>query len=397
MIFSGKFIRLGMGILISMVMVGCSTNKSGPGQGTKFFEGTNPFEESEKIDLESLKTSHPSRFKIFFSGNITGETEPCGCAVNPKGGLDRRLNYIRQATQATPFPYAILDAGNALFPNEKIDRSQEKHQKERARLIMEGHRMMSVIAQNVGYLDLSAGVDFLKNAASDAKVTLLSSNWIGADGKLLFEPQITFDLGREKAYILGFSKGYKKVPLKKDTPDVLDPLKTLEERLAAIPQEALVIVLSDLGIELEKEIAQKIKRSLIIVGSRDLSSMEIPTHEASSILLQGQLQGQQWGAIEIAWKPQSTAWYNLSVGRHFKDLWLKNAISKVELMKRDDNEERKSELAILESAHKDMMRFAPDNLDEKNVYDLQLVDMSVDYSKSNELTPLMEKVKKAGK
>lgn len=387
---------MGWSVFILVGLTACSTNKAGSGQASSaaLFQGENPFAQAATINLESVKATHASRFKVFFSGNVTGETEPCGCAVNPKGGLDRRLNYITAATKESPYPYLIVDAGNVLFPNEKMDKSQEAAQRARAALLLKGDHLMNISAQNVGYLDLTAGVDFLKNEAEKNQVKLVSANWVDSKGNLLFTPMMTFDLGREKAVIIGLSRGFKTDKPAKDAPTVLDPIITLEKRLATIAEDQPVIVLSDLGSEMDRELALKIKRGLIIIGSRDLSSIEIPIHEGASILLQGQLQGQQWGSIEVGWKPKAASWYNVGVGMQFNTLWQKNAESYSLLAVKPDSDEKAEELKILESAQKDMMRFVPGNLDEKQVYEYKLVDMSIEFAKSNELTPLMDQIKK---
>jgi 2',3'-cyclic-nucleotide 2'-phosphodiesterase (5'-nucleotidase family) len=289
----------------------------------------------------------------------------------------------------------IVDAGNVLFPNEKMDKSQESFQKARAELLMKGNRLMNVVAQNVGYLDLTAGVDFLKKEAEKNKLRLISANWVDKKGNLLFEPMITYDLGREKAVMIGLSRGFKNADKKTNGEiTVLDPIATLEQRLANISAENPVIVLSDLGTETDKEIANKMNRPLIIVGARDLSSLEIPMHEGQSILVQGQLQGQQWGVLEVGWRPEAKAWYNIGVGVHFSELWKKNAETVTALMNREASDEGTQEAKNLESAYVDMMRFAPGNLEKKEIYDYKLVDMGAEYLKANELTLLMEKVKK---
>ncbi len=76
--------------------------------------------------------------------------------------MDRRLNYIRQQRKLqNQGDLLVVDAGNALFPAENIDRGQVVRQKDRATWILKAHALMGVAAQNVGYLDVAAGLDFL--------------------------------------------------------------------------------------------------------------------------------------------------------------------------------------------------------------------------------------------
>jgi 2',3'-cyclic-nucleotide 2'-phosphodiesterase (5'-nucleotidase family) len=377
-----------------LLMLGACSSSRKSAEAVANWPAENPFEDAESIQLPSVKATHPSQFRIYFSGNVNGETEPCGCAINPKGGLDRRLNFIRQSTRESLFPHVILDAGNVLFASERLDKSQAELQKQRAQLLLKGNRLMKVVAQNVGYLDLTAGVDFLKSSAAKEGVPLLSANWVDAQGKLIFAPQMTFDLGREKVLIVGLSKGFKSESAGEEGVKVLDPFTTLEKILATAPAEQVVILLSDLGTDEDQKIALKVNRPLIIVGSRDLSSLEIPLHVGASIILQGQLQGQQWGSIDVAWKPHAKAWYNVDIAKKFRDLWVRRGTEWNHLASREASDERTQELNLLLDAQKDMLRFTPAQLAEKSVYEYRLVDMSVEFGKTNEVTPLMAKVKK---
>ena len=85
----------------------------------------NPFTAANApIELDKFTAQSPQHehVHILYSSNVNGELNPCGCAMNPKGGVDRRLNFV-EAYQKK-FPAVVLDAGNALFPAEKMDASQ---------------------------------------------------------------------------------------------------------------------------------------------------------------------------------------------------------------------------------------------------------------------------------
>jgi 2',3'-cyclic-nucleotide 2'-phosphodiesterase (5'-nucleotidase family) len=56
------------------------------------------------------------RFTLLFSADVSGETEPCGCAVEPLGGLARAASVVASARGQSAQPDAVLylDAGNLL-------------------------------------------------------------------------------------------------------------------------------------------------------------------------------------------------------------------------------------------------------------------------------------------
>ena len=381
---------------VSVVLAGCASQSGGQATSPSAVRG-NPFANAQALSV--AKAAGASKFRIVFSGNVNGEIEPCGCAVNPKGGVDRRWNHLQQLiaeSKTQGFGTLVIDAGNALFPAEKLDKSQAKLQLAKARAVLKAHRLMGVAVQNVGYLDFAGGLEFLDKEALAESQFLISSNWVDASGKLLFAAEKTVEVAGAQILILGLSQG-PKTP-RDDGIKVLDPLKVLEQRVAQSPAGQPIVVLSDLGLAQDKEIAAKIARPLVFIGSRDLSSIEIPIHEGASILVQGQLQGQQNGVLEFAWNPKGTlGWYNTSVGLQFAETWDKRSAEQAELLKRPESAERKSELDILDHAFADMRRFVPANLDQKTVYDCKLVDLTVEYAKPNELSKLMDSVKKTKK
>ncbi len=84
------------------------------------------------------ETATAPHLRLLVSANVNGETEPCGCAVNPKGGLDRRWNYVEQAKASAgeaKVPLFLVDAGNAFFPSLRLDPSKLDFFRARARTL----------------------------------------------------------------------------------------------------------------------------------------------------------------------------------------------------------------------------------------------------------------------
>jgi len=133
---------------ITGVIASCAHQSSTSGAGADWPK-ENPFKAAKDISVASQisaqKLASTKAFRLGFSGNVNGELDPCGCAVNPKGGLDRRLNFVRKLNEdKNSNPLLLVDAGNALFPSEKIHSSALEHQKSKARLILKGNQMMGV-------------------------------------------------------------------------------------------------------------------------------------------------------------------------------------------------------------------------------------------------------------
>lgn len=361
-----------------LVLAGCATQ---PKMGT-----VNPFRDGDKIQTTAWAAQNklPS-FRVIFSGNVNGQLDPCGCSVNPKGGLDRRLNFVRADQSSHKI---ILDAGNALFAAKQLDKGQAANQRARAQAVLKGHALMGVAAQNVGILDLSAGLKFLKDAAADAKIKLISTNLVNTKREAIFETQALVDIspGLQVA-VFGITGDADSLP---DGLTVLDPFASLYVPISKLAPQTPVIILSDLGQSQDQELALKFKRPVLIIGSHDLSSLEIPTHQQKALLVQGQFQGQQWGVLDLAWNKDAKGWYNPRLSTTFKGRW--ETIQK-ELQEYGPSNEHRVEKERLTQALHALQLYAPVDLKEKTLYDYRLVDLTVEYAKPNELTAVMQKLK----
>ncbi|MBS1983167.1 MAG: hypothetical protein JST16_03260 [Bdellovibrionales bacterium] len=340
---------------------------------TAKISGANPFTATgvpTNLD-EAAKAAQLPMVRLVFSGHVGGEVGECGCAVNPKGGADRRLNFLNSERAGMSslrptnrVPSLVLDAGNALFPATRLDRGQASLQRARAEFLLKAHALMGVAAENVGTLDLAAGLGYLKNAAAKAGVHLVSVNLVDASGKLAFEPSRRMTLPNGVwVTILGISAGGT-LP---DGMRTLDPAATLRDEMARIPDGDLVVVLSDLGQAQDRELAASLKRAAVFVGGRDSGSIETALQPGSALVVQPQIQGEQWGVLDIAWRTKATGWVSPSLSARYATNW----------------ERLKAEGQDLG----EVKEYLPGDVNAKALYEYRLVDMGAVYAApKNELT-----------
>lgn len=339
----------------------------------------NPFQDAAKVPepAEFARDQKRPLFRLAFASRVGGEVADCGCAVNPKGGADRRLNYmIEQSGVKDQGDLLTVDAGNALFPNARLDKGQAEDQKVRAAFILRTSSLMGVRVMNVGQLDLAAGTDFLKAHAKTNGMTLVSSNLVDEKGIPLFYPEARLALGADiKVAILGLSAGGQ-LP---DDVKALDPAETFRKRLPTIPADHLIVVLSDLGRGADERLAKETTRPMVIIGARDVNSLDAPRHVGHSILVQPQIQGQQWGLLTVAWTPNAEGWFNPELGRRYSGDW--------ERMRKDQE--------LNASVSAELGAYSPEQINKKLVYSHKLVDMGVQYAGKNLLTNEVAVFKKA--
>lgn len=386
--FKKTMIRGAVSLSALFLIVACAT------KGEFKWPAENPF-----LGFESKKLSDYSEgripFRLVFTSNVMGELEPCGCAVGPKGGLDRRLNFILDNVKPneTSWPYLIVDAGNSILPTPRVDNVRAKAYQEVALGIFKASKKMGVAVQNVAYLDLGFGVQFLKKASQDSGLPLVSASWIDAQNNLVFDSHKEFLVGANQVVVTGLSAGLDgaREDLKLS---VRDPSEALSSIISKISKNSILIVLSDLGQPKDEELARKFsERNMIFVGSRDLGGLSLPKQTGASVMVQGQFRGQQWGLLDFYHKPQSEGWILVDKMPYFAGLWSqlvarknldRSRITKGEEL--DLEEKRHSESA------RDLFAYAPLKPENKSIYMYKLEDLGDQYRKSNELSAEMSRL-----
>jgi Cytochrome c554 and c-prime len=109
--------------------------------------------------LGSLRpTPAPTNAVLFFSADLHGYVEPCGCSENMRGGLSRTAGVLADAADAGTVLY--FDSGDALFPSATIPEDAVGQQERKARAIADGFQAMGLRARLPGPLDDARGPAF---------------------------------------------------------------------------------------------------------------------------------------------------------------------------------------------------------------------------------------------
>lgn len=338
----------------TLLLVGaCAHNEGATGGGSKLV----PASVEEFSNTKSLPI-----VRIAYSARVVGEVGECGCAMNPKGGLDKRWHFLETERKSTT-PLLVVDAGNALFAQEHLDRGFGELQRQRAALILKGHGKMGISAQNVGALDLTAGLEFLRLEAERSHVPLVSSNLTDESDKPLFPQQLDLESGGFKIRVIGFTAGPENLPTGMKVADVTPILKRLAKET---PPERLLVVLTDMGRDRDLELAATLDRTSLWVESRDLGSLETPIFANNALVVQPQIQGQQWGVLSFAWNAKSDGW------------WSPELFTRLSSRPAGD----------VPPEFKKILKGPGDRL----VFEQRLVAMNAEWAENNELTPEIKKL-----
>ena len=249
--------------------------------------------------LAILSSAHAT--SILYSNDVLGEVEPCGCRVDPMGGILRRAGLLKSLEAEKKGPFLQVDAGNFLFESKDFPESLIESRKIQARALVAAHEKMGLEVTVPGDKDFALGVDVYRQILSKSKIKILAANLL-SDGKPLFPGSAIFQKkgGDGKVVRIGV------VGLVGETIPYPAPL-TVEPRLAAFERERaalegkidLLVVLSHSGMEPDLELAKKLKGVALIVGAHSQSFTQDPVVENGITLVQSSYRNQYIGVVPV--------------------------------------------------------------------------------------------------
>jgi len=193
----------------------------------------------------------------------------------------------------------LLDAGDALNGEEGVGLATK------GKALVEAMNMMKYDAMTLGSGDFFIGLDLLRERMKAAQFPMLSANAVLSDtGQLIAQPYVIKDLGQGyRAAIIGLTDPYvQTITTVSHGPIVraLDPTETLKKIMAEVAGKANVfIVLSHLGHQTDRDLAQAIPGISVIVGGQSQEIMP-PTQVGPSrtVLVQAGARGGIWASCD---------------------------------------------------------------------------------------------------
>lgn len=248
-----------------------------------------------KTFAEEKKLEFLSNTPIIYSANLLGEIEPCGCRMNPTGGLERRYEW--QTKNYDSKKAIIIESGNTLFSTSPIPEFLKEEYLIKAKTIINAYNTLGVHAFNVGNIETALGEKTLLDFQKQAKFKFLSSNLIfKKNKKLVFDPYLILERENKKIGIFGLLKQTSEL---NDDFEVLDLIESAKKAIQDLKEKNVdyIIALTNLGLDSDIELAKKVDGINFIFGSGSLSFLEKPIQINKTFIFQPDLRGQHIGVL----------------------------------------------------------------------------------------------------
>jgi len=190
----------------------------------------------------------------------------------------------------------LLDAGNALFGQRLAIASQ-------GQIIIEAMNAMGYDAMAVGTLDLRYGLNVLLQRAKEARFALLSCNLVYLDTQQpVLQPYIILERQGVRYGVIGISEPQviEAAPGIDQVAEALDPASSVQKYLPQVSaQSDIVILLSHLGFEEDKKLAQAVPGIDVIISGWSGVWLGEPETVGGAIIVQAGHSGEALGKLDI--------------------------------------------------------------------------------------------------
>lgn len=169
---------------------------------------------------------------------------------------------------------------------------------------------MNVTAVNVADPDLTLGLSFLRQEASQG-LSLISANLTDpSQGAPIFPPYVINTVDNIRVAFFGLLSPDMSMAVRKTVGKkvlIKDPVETARNLVKRLRSQAdIIILLSDLGLEKEKELLRKVSGIHFILGGREGQYMGSPIWEGRTPIFQSYNRGMYAGKLQIIFTDASS-------------------------------------------------------------------------------------------
>ncbi|MFP3896637.1 MAG: bifunctional metallophosphatase/5'-nucleotidase [Anaerolineales bacterium] len=214
--------------------------------------------------------------------------------------MARRASFINETRQNDENPLFVLDAGNSLAGNLISLESK-------GGVIVEGMNAMGYDALTLGRMEFALGLETLEGIKESADFVLLSANVVEKDSQdLIFEPYTVLKRQGITAGIVGLSEAdVKAAGETEEKVQVLDPSETAQRYVDELRDQIdVLIILSHLGFDEDKMLAEKVPGIDIIVGGNTRKLMREPERVGNTLIVQQGYSGEWIGHLKVDFDAQ---------------------------------------------------------------------------------------------
>ncbi len=231
--------------------------------------------------------------RILFTHNSNGKLVNCHCRNDHYGGLAERIDFIRSYRKKQP-EFLLVDSGG-YFGLSDTDRKM--------RLILILMDKMGYDALGVGDQELYQGLRFFRDVSGNNSKKIINASIRTNEGKEVFSPYKIISVKDVKLGIIGLVSPETFRFLPEDNQDFIveQPDSVLKRVMPSLEKSCdYILVLSQMGIDKDKEIAKKWSDIDLIIGGHSQTLLSKPVVIGKCRIVQAGSYARRVGEISLS-------------------------------------------------------------------------------------------------
>ncbi|MFC1485922.1 hypothetical protein ACFL55_02725 [Candidatus Latescibacterota bacterium] len=243
--------------------------------------------------------AEPAAVRILFTNNANGKLTACNCPDDPYGGLAERVSLIT-AYRESNSDIMLVDSGGYFGLTE--DESQ-------GRLVFELMGRMGYDVIGIGDQELYHGLGTFLDRYGAFRKRIVSATLLSEDGERVFQPYRIVTTGGVRIGIIGLvsDETFRFFPAERRDFRVANPDSVLADVLPALADSCeFIVVLSQLGVEGDKRLAERWPAIGLIMGGHSQTLLAEPLTIGGTAIVQAGKNGGRVGEVVLTRDPGGT-------------------------------------------------------------------------------------------
>ncbi|RQV96857.1 bifunctional metallophosphatase/5'-nucleotidase [bacterium] len=252
------------------------------------------------VGCEKREVPEGTLLSVFYSSDVRGKLEGCGCKRNG-GGITKRAAKLAAAHQEDP-QIIYCDAGNFMTGQPYSESSE-------GMVMVKAYNHMGTNVVNVSERELALGYDAFKKAKANSDFDYVSAN-VKFNGSSVADDYVIKKFKDAKVAFVGLC-GTKEIMRYDSTHlpagiEIVDPMVAARNVLPSLANKAdVVIVLSTCGDETDSLLADHFEFVNLIIGGRSFRANEDkPWIVGDTRIVRANRDGKTLGRMDLVFGPE---------------------------------------------------------------------------------------------
>lgn len=241
------------------------------------------------VTVNSAFPQNKQEVVFLYTNSLNGILEACQCG-DPKGGLVKRGYAVKKLKEK--YPDALLvDSGDfcSYYPDTLL-----------TKYIIKGYKHIGYSAVGIGDQEFAAGVDTFYNYHNELPFVCANLQYVAGGKWQSPKKSITVTIGTKTIGITAVidTDAFKYYPNEIVSKiRITDAEQALQKEISNLQKADLIVLLSHLGFEKDKEIALKFPQIALIVGGHSQTLVKKPVKVGKTLIVQAGANGSRIGVL----------------------------------------------------------------------------------------------------